>query len=369
MSDAMELFREIPLRRGDRMGVPIVETVLPNEQERLQILSIHSDNMKENSFLCAEELRLEELASRTKNFNRAELEALVESAKQFAVIRSWQNFDSIKVTMNDFLEALDKVKPAFDDAISALELFRPNGMLDCGERHAHVLATVKTFAQKFEKSKRTPLLTCLLEGPSGSGKTALAATIGIDSGFPFVKIVSAENMIDLSEYRKCALITKVFDDAYKSPQSVIILDDIERLLGYLHIGSFSSMVLETIIHLLQRTPPQGSKLLVIGTSSITVEDLKLMKLLNAFNVHLNVPTLSPTDMRQVLEPLDVFDSPDINSAITALDAEIPIKRLLIMIDMAQCGGKGANVSKGHQKIQLSYFYKCLKMTNTFSNSS
>jgi hypothetical protein len=42
---------------------------------------------------------------------------------------------------------------------------------------------------------------------------------------------------------------------------------------------------------------QGSKLLVIGTSSITVEDLKLMKLLNAFNVHLNVPTLSPTDMR------------------------------------------------------------------------
>lgn len=28
-------------------------------------------------------------ASRTKNFNRAELEALVESAKQFAVIRSW----------------------------------------------------------------------------------------------------------------------------------------------------------------------------------------------------------------------------------------------------------------------------------------
>jgi len=45
---------------------------------------------------------------------------------------------------------------------------------------------------------------------------------------------------------------------------------------------------------------QGSKLLVIGTSSITVEDLKLMKLLNAFNVHLNVPTLSPTDMRQVV---------------------------------------------------------------------
>ncbi len=30
----------------------------------------------------------------------------------------------IKVTMNNFLEALDKVKPAFDDAINTLEFFR-----------------------------------------------------------------------------------------------------------------------------------------------------------------------------------------------------------------------------------------------------
>jgi hypothetical protein len=59
------------------------------------------------------------------------------------------------------------------------------------------------------QSERTPLLTCLLEGPGGSGKTALAATIGIESGFPFIKIVSAENMIGLQESTKCGMITKV----------------------------------------------------------------------------------------------------------------------------------------------------------------
>ena len=64
-------------------------------------------------------------------------------------------------------------------------------------------------------SEKTPILTCLLEGPTGTGKTALAATIGIDSLFPFVKLISAENMVGYSETAKSAQIAKVFDDAYR----------------------------------------------------------------------------------------------------------------------------------------------------------
>jgi vesicle-fusing ATPase len=66
-----------------------------------------------------------------------------------------------------------------------------------------------------QSSDNTPLVTCLLEGPSGTGKTALAATLAIDSGFPFVKVVSAESMVGYSEQAKCSQIAKVFDDAYK----------------------------------------------------------------------------------------------------------------------------------------------------------
>lgn len=64
-------------------------------------------------------------------------------------------------------------------------------------------------------SERTPLLSCLLEGPPGTGKTALAATIGIDSQFPFVKLISAETMVGYSEQSKANQIAKVFDDAYR----------------------------------------------------------------------------------------------------------------------------------------------------------
>jgi hypothetical protein len=62
---------------------------------------------------------------------------------------------------------------------------------------------------------------------------------------------------------------------------------------------------------------QGRKLLVIGTSSADDKILESMSLLDTFNVHLNVPNLKPSDMKQVLEPLDVFDSADTNNAINS----------------------------------------------------
>ena len=52
-----------------------------------------------------------------------------------------------------------------------------------------------------------------------------------ESAFPFIKIVTPENMIGFSEGAKCQAIKKVFDDAYKSELSCVVVDDIERLFG------------------------------------------------------------------------------------------------------------------------------------------
>lgn len=73
-------------------------------------------------------------------------------------------------------------------------------------------------------------LVCLA-GSAGCGKTALAAYIAKESNFPFVKVISPENMVGFGETAKCEVIRKVFDDAYKSELSCIVLDDIEGLLG------------------------------------------------------------------------------------------------------------------------------------------
>lgn len=44
--------------------------------------------------------------------------------------------------------------------------------------------------------EQDPMVTALLEGPSGAGKTSLAATVALESGFPFARIICpADSMV------------------------------------------------------------------------------------------------------------------------------------------------------------------------------
>ena len=70
-----------------------------------------------------------------------------------------------------------------------------------------------------------------MHGPPGSGKSALAASIAMASDFAFVKLISPEAMVGYNEPSKIQYISKVFNDSYKSPNSLIVVDNIERLLG------------------------------------------------------------------------------------------------------------------------------------------
>ncbi|KAJ6738169.1 VESICULAR-FUSION PROTEIN NSF [Salix koriyanagi] len=75
MTNRKDLLDEALLRPG-RLEVQ-VEISLPDENGRLQILQIHTNKMKENSFL-APDVNLQELAARTKNYSGAELEGVVK---------------------------------------------------------------------------------------------------------------------------------------------------------------------------------------------------------------------------------------------------------------------------------------------------
>ncbi|KAG6472199.1 hypothetical protein ZIOFF_069656 [Zingiber officinale] len=104
--------------------------------------------------------------------------------------------ESIKVTMDDFLNALHEVGPAFGASMDDLEWRRLNGIIDCGERHKHIHERALLLVEQI-KDNQSPLVTYLLE-----------ATIGIESDFPYVKMISAESMIGLGEATKCAQIVK-----------------------------------------------------------------------------------------------------------------------------------------------------------------
>ncbi|KAL3141039.1 hypothetical protein ABBQ32_005552 [Trebouxia sp. C0010 RCD-2024] len=360
MTNRKDMLDEALLRPG-RLEVQ-VEIGLADAKGRLQILKIHTNKMLVNSFL-GQNIDLWSLAERTKNFSGAEIEGLVKSAASFALNRQVDvndltkkvDEDNIKVEVADFEKALSEIKPAFGAVTETLEQYRLNGIIDSGEKFRHLQSTCRNLIEQVRTSDKNPLLTCLLEGPAGTGKTALAATFGIDSQFPFVKLITAETMVGYSEAAKCAQIAKVFDDAYRSVLSIIILDDIERLLEYVAIGPrFSNGILQTLLVLLKKQPPKGRKLLVIGTTSnaAVMED---MEVTTTFNVVLHVPKLKEMEITAVLKAINAFAPNEVSMAVASLiESEMPVKRLLLLLDMARqdvAAGAPIPLAKWNQTIR------------------
>ncbi|EFJ49121.1 hypothetical protein VOLCADRAFT_80882 [Volvox carteri f. nagariensis] len=323
MTNRKDMLDEALLRPG-RLEVQI-EIGLPDAAGRLQILKIHTSKMSENAFL-AQNIDLARLAELTKNFSGAELEGLVKDATAYALNRA-VNFDdlhapleeeNLKVTMEDFEKALEEVKPAFGTSVETLESYLTHGIIPCGDAFEQLQSSLSMLVQQVRKSDKTPLLSVILEGPVGSGKSALAAAAAKHSDFPFCKVVSSETMAGYSEQAKASQIIKVFEDAYKSPLSVIILDDIERLLEYVAIGPrFSNTILQALLVVVKRMPPPGHKLLVIGTTSMH-DVMESMGLNEVFNVSLHVPALRMDEMIKVLRHVDCFDVMDIPQAVDVL---------------------------------------------------
>lgn len=184
-------------------------------------------------------------------------------------------------------------------------------------------------------------------GSAGTGKTALAATIAMRSAFPFIKLVSADNMIGFSESQKISYLNKVFSDSYKSPTSVIVVDSIERIIDWTPIGArFSNPVLQALLVLMTKRPPKGNRLLVLATSS-NKEMLRQMEMLDNFDSEISVlPVMSLEAIMTVVEAVDMYKPEDegykkIQQSLAAagyVDEErvnIGIKRLLSLIEMAR----------------------------------
>lgn len=217
-------------------------------------------------------------------------------------------------------------------------------MIEHGPRFHKIIETGRMFIQQVQNSSRTPLVSVLLEGSAGTGKTALAVHLAMSSQFPLVKILSPDKLLNYSEASKAQQISKDFTDSYKSPLSVIVLDDIERLVEYVRIGPrFSNLVLQTLMVLLKKIPEKGRKLLIIATTSSkhVLEDLGL---LDCFNAVVNVPTVNPgAEVGNVLKSLAVFTPNDLKAITTSITQPIAIKKLLMVTEMAIQGDKNMTI--------------------------
>ena len=177
-----------------------------------------------------------------------------------------EDIESVAVNRADFERAFDDVRPAFGVSEDELQDCLLQGILHYSPFIDNILEQGSLIVKQVA-SDRTPMFTTVLHGPSGSGRTALAAKIALDSGYPFVKLCSPNNMVGFNEPMKIAHIQKIFEDAYKSPLSVIVIDNIERILGWSSIGPrFENSVLQTLMILLKKPPPKGRRLLCLATT-------------------------------------------------------------------------------------------------------
>ena len=348
MTNRKDMIDDALLRPG-RLEVH-VEIGLPDVKGRSQILGIHTKNMREANRITPEVLeRMPEIAEKTKNFSGAEIEGLVKAATSYALTRCVDVKDLSKppdeknlvLRFGDFERALNDVQPKFGAKSTELKALYRNGFVPYGESFDFLMSTMGRLVEQVRGSEKTPLLSCLLKGPNASGKTAVAAKVAVSSGFPFIRMISADEMIGYSDMSKCQQIHKAFMDSYKSPLSVILLDDIERIIDYVPIGPrFSNTVLQTLLVLLKKVPPDdGRRLLVIGTTSVPhlLEDLGLVQ---AFSLTQSISLLDePAQIEEVLRVAAHMSETDAASIAAAIKQPIGIKNLLMVAEMARQGSK------------------------------
>ncbi|RWS24234.1 vesicle-fusing ATPase 2-like protein [Leptotrombidium deliense] len=376
MTNRKDMIDDALLRPG-RFEVQL-EIGLPDKEARLQILEIHTKNMK-----LDESVNLDEIARDTQNFSGAEIEGLVKSAQSYAIKRSTNdNQTDLEIQQklvyqhDDFINGKNEITPALGSHTDTIRPLKRGGIIYWGAPVKSIVEDGELFVNQARNSS-TGLVTILLEGPPNSGKTALASHFALESGFPFIRICSPENMVAFTDTAKCNRINKEFDDAYKSPLSCLIVDNIERLIDYNEMGPrFSNMILQTLLVVLKKQPPEERKLLILCTTSCK-KLLADMEVLTTFTAILPVPNLTePEHLNNVLQHVCDLETSKPNNAVNIAKCftaeernkiariiqgkriQVGIKKLLALVDMSREMESDYRVAKFLAKLEDE---NCLEM--------
>merc|ERR1712037_901733 len=216
-----------------------VDIGIPDAVGRMEILRIHTKNMK-----LHDDLDLEQVAAETHGHVGADLAALCSEAALQQIREKMdlidledetidaEVLDSLAVTMADFRYAMGKSTPS---AIRECVVEVPTvtwddiGGLEGVKRELQELVQYPVeHPEKFEKFGMQPSRGVLFYGPPGCGKTLLAKAVASECSANFVSIKGPE-LLTMWFGESEANVREVFDKARQAAPCVLFFDELDSI--------------------------------------------------------------------------------------------------------------------------------------------
>mmetsp|Transcript_30127 Transcript_30127/g.84148 ORF Transcript_30127/g.84148 Transcript_30127/m.84148 type:complete len:825 (+) Transcript_30127:150-2624(+) len=226
------------LRRFGRFDREI-DIGVPDEVGRLEVLRIHTKNMK-----LAEEVDLERVSKDTHGFVGADLAALCTEAALQCIREKMDVIDleddtidaeilnSMCVTNEHFSTALGISNPS---ALRETVVEVPNvswddigGLENVKRELQEVVQYPVEHPEKFEKFGMSPSKGVLFYGPPGCGKTLLAKAIASECQANFISVKGPE-LLTMWFGESEANVREVFDKARQSAPCVLFFDELDSI--------------------------------------------------------------------------------------------------------------------------------------------
>jgi len=226
------------LRRFGRFDREI-DIGVPDETGRLEVLRIHTKNMK-----LDDEVDLEKVSKETHGYVGADLAALCTEAALQCIREKMDVIDLEDDTID--AEILDSMAVTNEHFITALSVSNPSALRETVVEVPNVswediggLESVKQELQetvqypvehpeKFEKFGMAPSKGVLFYGPPGCGKTLLAKAIANECQANFISVKGPE-LLTMWFGESEANVREIFDKARQSAPCVLFFDELDSI--------------------------------------------------------------------------------------------------------------------------------------------
>src|SRR5574338_392618 len=243
------------LRRPGRFDREI-EIGIPDQEGRMEILQIHTRGMP-----IDEKIHLEQFAKVTHGFVGADLESLAKEAAMRSLRRILPEIDlnqekisaeilqKIKISENDFREALKEVRPS---ALREVLVQIPNvtwddvgGLDSLKDELQEAVEWPLKHKEAFAHVDVTTPKGILLYGPPGTGKTLIAKALAKMTESNFISVKGPELLSKwVGESEKG--VREIFRKARQAAPCIIFFDEIDSLVPS-RGGGDSSHVAENVV--------------------------------------------------------------------------------------------------------------------------